>query len=52
MRLFNLFVTILVVAGLIAINLYRNNDIVEWLALAATGLFMMFLFAYNIIYKK
>ena len=52
MRRFETFITVLVVTGLIAINLFRNNNPVAWIILAGTGLFFAFLFAYHISFRE
>lgn len=51
LKRFELLVTILVAAGLVAVNIFKNNNIVEWIALAATGFLVIFLFAYRITLK-
>jgi len=47
MDLFNIVVTVLVVAGIVALNIFPHNNIVTWTAIIATVLFVVFLYKFN-----
>jgi len=47
MKYFDITVTVLVIIGLILINIFPNNNIVTWLAIVASLLFIGFLYAYH-----
>lgn len=48
---FEIGVSAVVIIGLVLLNLYRDSNILEWMAIIATLLFVAFLFAYHIIWK-